>query len=87
MLHTVPTVFRRFLETIDPETVFPSVRSVILAGEPVYRRDVELFHRHFSKDCRLVHRLSANETSVMTTYTVPGVTGRGRHPSCGISGG
>ena len=70
VLHTVPTVFRRFLETIDPETVFPSVRSIILAGEPVYRRDVELFHRHFSKDCRLVHRLSANETSVMTTYTV-----------------
>ena len=70
VFHTVPTVFRRFLETVEAEAVFSSVRSIILAGEPVYRRDVKLYRSHFSDDCLLVHRLSANEAHVITTYVV-----------------
>ena len=70
VFHTVPTVFRRFLETVEAEAVFSSVRSIILAGEPVYRRDLKLYRRHFPDDCQLVHRLSANEAHVITTYVV-----------------
>lgn len=70
VLHTVPTVLRRFLESIPSDAVFSSVRCVVLAGEPMFRRDVQLFRRHFSDDCVLVNRLSSNETHVMAVHMV-----------------
>ncbi len=59
---SVPTVFRRLAESLEPEARFPDVRLVRLWGEASYRRDFEAFRRHFSDACRLVNRLGSSET-------------------------
>jgi amino acid adenylation domain-containing protein len=58
---SVPTVFRHFCQTLTAEHAFTHLRLIYLAGEPVYRRDVELFRRHFSPTCVLVNRLGTGE--------------------------
>jgi non-ribosomal peptide synthetase component F len=50
VLHMVPTIFRRFLGLGGEDDVYPNVRLLILPGEPTYRRDVELYRRHFGHD-------------------------------------
>jgi len=66
--HSVPTVFRRFAETLAGAAEFQSIRIVRLGGEPVYQRDVNLFHKHFSEDCILVNRLGSSETGSLRIY-------------------
>lgn len=60
--HSVPTVFRQFAESLTGREDFPDIRIVRLGGEPVYKRDVNLFKKHFSNDCILVNRLGSSET-------------------------
>jgi acyl-coenzyme A synthetase/AMP-(fatty) acid ligase/acyl carrier protein len=45
-----------------------SIRIVRLGGEPVYRRDVNLFKKHFSSDCVLVNRLGSSETGSLRMF-------------------
>ncbi|MGH7831208.1 MAG: non-ribosomal peptide synthetase, partial [Candidatus Binatia bacterium] len=66
--HSVPTVFRQFAENLTGREEFQSIRIVRLGGEPVYKRDVNLFQRHFSKDCILVNRLGSSETGSLRMY-------------------
>src|SRR5262249_50954501 len=56
---SVPTVFRHFCETLTGPDEFPQIRLVKLIGEPVSVREVELYKRHFSRDCVLVNRLGS----------------------------
>jgi non-ribosomal peptide synthetase component F len=41
------TLFRHFIGTLNGKEEFPKLRCVYLAGEPVYKRDVELYKRYF----------------------------------------
>jgi amino acid adenylation domain-containing protein len=66
--HSVPTVFRQFSESLTGRQDFPDIRIVRLGGEPVYRRDVNLFKKHFSKDCILVNRLGSSETGSLRMF-------------------
>ena len=59
---SVPTVFRHFGGMIGDELQFPDIRLIYMAGEPVYRTDVELFHRHFSPHCIFVNGLGSTES-------------------------
>ena len=43
--HSVPTLFRYFLGVLSNVSVLPGLRVVVLGGEAVIRRDVELFGR------------------------------------------
>ena len=52
--HSVPSLFRRFAETLPASETFSSVRVVKLGGEPVFASDVDLFRRHFRRDCILI---------------------------------
>lgn len=65
VLHIVPTVFRRFLDIADEDSTFPAMRLLVLPGEPLLRRDVELFRHHFGPEAVLAPRLSSTETSVV----------------------
>jgi non-ribosomal peptide synthetase component F len=65
VLHIVPTVFRRFADLAEGEATYESIRAVILPGEPVFGRDVDVFRRHLGPDAVLVPRLSATETSMV----------------------
>ncbi len=66
--HSVPTVFRRFADSMTGREDFPELRIVRLGGEPVYRRDVNLFKKHFSTDCILVNRLGSTETGSLRMF-------------------
>ena len=68
--HSVPTVFRQFCANLKDQDAFPDLRIVRLGGEPVYRRELELFKKHFSKDCILVNRLGSSETGSLRMYFV-----------------
>lgn len=66
--HSVPTVFRQFAGSLTGRENFPDIRIVRLGGEPVYRRDVNLFKNHFSNDCILVNRLGSSETGSLRMF-------------------
>ena len=66
--HSVPTVFRQFAESLTGREDFSEIRIVRLGGEPVYRRDVNLFKKHFSSDCILVNRLGSSETGSLRMF-------------------
>jgi non-ribosomal peptide synthetase component F len=62
------THFRHFINNLDEEQQFPKVRLLYLAGEPVYRRDVELYKRHFSSDCIFVNGIGSTECLTYRWY-------------------
>ena len=66
--HSVPTVFRQFIESLTGGEDFPDLRIVRLGGEPVYRRDINLFKKHFSTGCILVNRLGSSETGSLRMF-------------------
>jgi len=67
---TVPTVFRRFMETLAPERLLPTVRLIVFMGETTYVRDLAPYNFHFSEACVLVNRLGSSETGSALFYFV-----------------
>ena len=67
---SVPTVFHHFLDNLTGRDKFPSVRLIKMIGEPVYRRDVELYKKYFSEDCLFVNRLGSSETGSIRWYFI-----------------
>ncbi len=65
LLHPPVLLFRRFLSTLEGENLFPSVRSVALAGDVVLRTDIEKWKLHFGSSCVLMHRFSTTETGLL----------------------
>jgi amino acid adenylation domain-containing protein len=66
--HSVPTVFRYFVDSLTHEVKFPTVRVIRFGGESTSKRDVELYKRHFSRHCILVNRLGSTETGTLRWY-------------------
>jgi len=66
---SVPTLFRHFVETLNDDEI-SSIRLIYLGGEPVTRKDVELFKEYFSRDCILVNSMASNETGTARQYFV-----------------
>jgi amino acid adenylation domain-containing protein len=69
-LHAAPTVFRHFVGNLTGNESFPHLRLIRLGGESVYKRDVELYKRHFPQDCFLVNRLGSTETGTIRWYFI-----------------
>lgn len=72
VLHTVPTVFRRLTQGLDPQRRLTGIRAVDLGGETVFASDVPLFQKHFAEEGLLVNHLAATEASVIAQYVVTG---------------
>ena len=58
------------MDTLADDAGFPSIRAVDLGGEPVYRRDVKSFRRHFAPGCVLVNHLAFTEASVTAQHPI-----------------
>jgi amino acid adenylation domain-containing protein len=70
----VPTVFRHLVASMSGSERFSDLRIWELGGEPVYRRDVELFRARFAPGAVLMNRLALTEASVTAQYALtPGV--------------
>jgi amino acid adenylation domain-containing protein len=63
-----PAAFRAFVNTLSGKERFPQLRLIRLAGEPLYRQDVELYKRHFSSACLLINSYSSTETGNICFY-------------------
>ncbi|MBN2192218.1 MAG: amino acid adenylation domain-containing protein [Polyangiaceae bacterium] len=68
--HSTPTVYRHFLAECADDERFPSVRRVVMGGEPVVPRDVELFKRHFARGAVMINGLGPTESTVTLEYFV-----------------
>ena len=67
---SVPTVFRHFVATLTGQEQFPKLRLIRLGGEPLTRRDVGLYRKHFSVDCVLINGYGSSEISNVWQYRV-----------------
>jgi nonribosomal peptide synthetase DhbF len=59
--HSVPTLFRRFCESLSRGDMFPAIRLVKLGGECVLNNDVKLWKRHFPESSVFVNGLGLTE--------------------------
>ena len=62
MCHFVPTTFRHFIESLSGSEEFSSLRLIRLGGEAVYKRDVDLYKRHFPNTSILRVGLASTES-------------------------
>ena len=66
--HSFPTLFRHFVHTLSGNEDFPTLRVICLEGEPVYKRDVELYKKWFSPSCIFINRLGGTEARSIRWY-------------------
>ena len=63
--HSVPALFRQ----VAPHgAAFPALRLVRLEGDGASPRDLDLFQRHFTRDCVLVNGLGATECGLVRQF-------------------
>jgi amino acid adenylation domain-containing protein len=68
VLHAVPTVYRAFAGSLAEKRTFPMARLLVLGGEEVHRGDVDIYRRHFTRDCLMVNGLGPTESTVALQY-------------------
>jgi len=68
--NSVAPAFRDFVNTLTGVEQFPHLRLIKLMGETVYRRDVELYRKHFSDRCIFVNWYGPNEAGLLSHYLV-----------------
>ncbi len=68
--HSTPTVYRHFISACGEGDRFEFVRRVVLGGEPVVRRDVEAFKRHFGRGAVMVNGLGPTESTVTLQHFI-----------------
>ena len=61
---SIVTIFRHFARELKGENLFPEIRMVKFGGEASTRNDVEMFRKHFHKNCVLLGGLGATETGM-----------------------
>ena len=71
---SVTSMFRFFVNHLPPTSIFSTLRIIKLIGEPLYKRDVELFRKHISPICVIVNRLGSNETGTICEYRLDAST-------------
>jgi amino acid adenylation domain-containing protein len=76
--HSIPTVYRYFIDLIETSAKqfpynkdrFPKLRLLVLGGEAVNKKDVDLFQKYFSKDCLFINGLGPTESTVTLQYFI-----------------
>jgi amino acid adenylation domain-containing protein/non-ribosomal peptide synthase protein (TIGR01720 family) len=66
--HSTPTVFRYFMNTLSGAESFPHLRLVVMGGEAVFKRDVDLYKKHFAPHCIFINGLGPTESTVTLQY-------------------
>lgn len=68
--HSVPTVFRHFLDSLIREEKFSSVRMIRFGGESASKSDLDLYRKFFADHCIFVNRLGSTETGTVRWYFI-----------------
>ena len=74
ILHLVPTLFRHIMESIKGKKIFQSMRYVVLGGEAVTKKDVDIFNKKFEKDVSLVNGYGPTECTIAFQYFIKNST-------------
>lgn len=67
---SVTSVFRQFVGTLNGAKRFPHLRLIHVGGEPVARRDVELYQQYFAPTCIFVNILALTEIGLVRHYFI-----------------
>ena len=62
------TGFRQFLTALHSDDFFPAMRFVSVAGEALYREDVERFNRAFPGTCAFINAFSSTEMNRLACF-------------------
>jgi amino acid adenylation domain-containing protein len=68
--HSVTTLFRHFVGSLTGTEEFPRLRVLIIGGEQVLQRDIELYKQHFADECKVFVSLGSTETGTVRQYMV-----------------
>jgi amino acid adenylation domain-containing protein len=76
--HSVPTVYRYLMDILDTNgkaestagETFPYLRFIVLGGESVYKKDLENYKKHFSRECLFINGLGPTESTVTLQYFI-----------------
>lgn len=79
IFHTSPTIFRSLLDTVNSPRCFERVRKVVLGGEEVTTKDVQLYRQHFGLGSTLINTYGPTEFTTVTQYHIDSKTGVPRH--------
>jgi amino acid adenylation domain-containing protein len=66
--HSISSIFKNFVRTLKENEQFPQLRVIKLGGEPVSRREFELYKKHFSPSCIFMNSLASTEAGVFRQY-------------------
>ncbi|HEV7765806.1 MAG TPA: amino acid adenylation domain-containing protein [Thermoanaerobaculia bacterium] len=67
--HSTATVYRYLLGN-NPSHRFNTIRTVVLGGEEVFRRDFDLFRTHFSEHAIFINGLGPTESTLALQYVM-----------------
>ncbi len=62
--HSTPSIYRAFLSNMENSSTCETIRLIVLGGEPVVKKDVELYKKHFSNNCIFINGLGPTESTV-----------------------
>ncbi len=70
LMNMPPPVFRNIFGNMPEGEKFPSVRLILLGGDTMISRDIEIFQKHFSSSCHLLNYLGLTEVGIATRYFI-----------------
>jgi len=65
IFHARPSIFRYLLDALSGKTTFSKLRAFCVAGEKLYRTDVERFREFFPSSCVLFNQLALTEAGTV----------------------
>ena len=68
--NSVVTLFRNFGGVLTGSENFSSVRLIKLSGEPVYKRDIEIYKKYFPRDSLVINMLASAEVGSTRVYFI-----------------
>lgn len=68
--HSTPTVFRFLMNNVVENVVFPTIRCLVMGGEAVFKRDVDLYKKYFEDNCIFINGLGPTESTVTLQYFI-----------------
>lgn len=69
-LYPSVSLFREMLDELGPDNQLPSMRRIFLAGQMVYRRDVDRFQKLCGPQCMLLLGFSSTEGGALTEFPI-----------------
>lgn len=64
VFHSVPTIYRYFVTSLNNIDFFEHIRLVVLGGEAVFREDFNYFKKHFEKKAIFINGYGPTESTI-----------------------